>query len=458
MTKRSVLVVDDEASLREMLSIMLRKEGFEVLTAESRRAAAEALASRNVELVLTDLRLPDGDGIEILRHVKSAAPETVVIVMTAFGSTETAVAALKLGAYDYLIKPFDVEELKIVIRNALERSELKQEITLLKREFRRQNSFEQIVGSSVAMVKVLDTVRAVASTSSTVLLTGESGTGKEVLAKAIHATSQRKDRPFISINCGALPETLLESELFGHVKGAFTDAHQNKKGLFEAAQGGTLFLDEIGDTPPLMQVKLLRALQERKIRRVGGTDEIDIDVRVVGATNRALEALVKEGKFREDLYYRLNVIPVRVPPLRERPTDIPLLVDHFTRQLSTRMARPAPPLENAGMRALESYGWPGNVRELENVIERAIALGVAPSSLLVATQSSHAPATGRAGRTAELSDGFQLDAHLASEERRLLREALDRADGDRTVAARLLGVNSRSLRYLISKHPDADIR
>ena len=310
---KRVLVVDDEQSMRELLAIMLRKDGFDVVAAESRTQAAAVLARGPVDLIVTDVKLPDGDGIEILRHVKAAAPETVVIVMTAFGSTETAVAALKLGAYDYLIKPFDVDELKIVVRNALERQQLQQENLLLKAEFRTQHGLDKIVGVSPSMVAVFNLVRSVAGTSSTVLISGESGTGKELVAKAIHALSPRKDAPFVSVNCAALPENLLESELFGHMKGAFTDAHQNKKGLFEAAHRGTLFLDEVGETPLAMQVKLLRALQEKKIRRVGATEETEVDVRLVAATNRRLETLLREGRLREDLFYRLNVIPIHLP-------------------------------------------------------------------------------------------------------------------------------------------------
>jgi two-component system, NtrC family, response regulator PilR len=450
----TILIVDDEASLRDMLGIVLRKEGFVVVTADSRSSAARLLSTQSVDLVLTDLRLPDGDGIEILRHVKAASPETFVIVMTAFGSTETAVAALKLGAHDYLMKPFDIEELKIVIRNALERQDLKQEVRLLKAELHAQNAVDRIVGRSAAMASVIATVRAVAATNSTVLLTGESGTGKEVLAKAIHDASPRRERPFVSINCGALPEHLLESEMFGHVRGAFTDAHQNKKGLFEAAHNGTLFLDEVGEMPVSMQVKLLRALQERRIRRVGGTDEIEVDVRIVGATNRSLETMIEDGRFREDLYYRLNVIPIRVPPLRERAEDVPLLVEHLGKQLAERMGKKVPLIPPAEMLTLERYPWPGNVRELENVMERALALGVSPASL---TDVSRRPTTSAspAGALA-LGGGFDLDAHLHAEEERLLKQALAQADGDRSIAARLLGVNARGLRYLLSKHPAAE--
>ena len=453
---RRILVVDDEQSMRELLAIMLRKEGFDVVAAESRAVAAAVLARAPVDLVITDVKLPDGDGIEILRHVKAASPETVVIVMTAFGTAETAVAALKLGAHDYILKPFDVDELKIVVRNALERQDLREENLRLKREFGRPHALDQLVGVSPAMAALFEMVRSVAPTSSTVLVTGESGTGKELVARAIHSLSPRKDGPFVSVNCGALPDTLLESELFGHMKGAFTDAHQNKKGLFEAAHRGTLFLDEVGETSPPMQVKLLRALQEKRIRRVGGTDELEVDVRVISATNVPLESLVRERRFREDLFYRLQVIPIHTPPLRERRTDIPLLADHFLRRFAREMGKNVAKVSEEAMELLRRYSWPGNVRELENVIERAVALeateAVLPERLADPVRGrGEAPAPG----APDLGNGFSLDEHLRATESRLLLEALERCRGDRSEAARLLGVSARSLRYLIQKHSAA---
>jgi two-component system response regulator PilR (NtrC family) len=454
-TVKRILVVDDEPSMRELLGIMLRREGFEVVVAESRAMASAVLAKGPVDMVITDVKLPDGDGIEILRHVKAASPETVVVVMTAFGSTQTAVAALKLGAHDYLTKPFDVEELKIVVRGALERKQLEEENLLLKAEFRTRHGLDRIIGVSPSMAAVFSLIRSVAGTASTVLVTGESGTGKELAAKAIHALSPRRDAPFVSVNCGALTESLLESELFGHMRGAFTDAYQNKKGLFEAAHRGTLFLDEVGETSPAMQVKLLRALQDRKVRRVGGTDEIDVDVRVVTATNRPLEDLVKERRFREDLFYRLNVIPIRIPPLRERREDIPLLAEHFLSQFSKEMGKTVARISSEAMSRLLSYHWPGNVRELENVIERAVAL-----ESTAAVLAERLPETLQGGPTAGpvtvLGNGFRLDDHLLSAEKALLGQALSTAGGDRTVASRLLGVTPRSLRYLIRKHRIAD--
>ena len=452
-----ILVVDDEPSMREMLGIMLRKEGFDVLLTESRTQAAAVLARGAVEMVITDVKLPDGDGIEILRHVKAAAPETVVVVMTAFGSTQTAVAALKLGAHDYLVKPFDVEELKVVVRNALEKKQLQEENLLLKAEFRTQHGLDRMVGVSPAMVALFNMVRSIASTSSTVMITGESGTGKELVAKAVHAISPRRDAPFVSINCGAMPENLLESELFGHMKGAFTDAHQTKKGLFEAAHRGTLLLDEVGETLLSLQVKLLRVLQEKKIRRVGGTDEIDVDVRVVAATNRPLDRLVQEGRFREDLFYRLNVIPIQVPALRERREDVPLLANHFLERFGREMGKPLAKISSEAMECLMRYSWPGNVRELENVIERAVALEPSPAILAerlpdAVRQGLSPPGLTAQDASAPLAPGFSLDRHLEALESSLVRRALDQAGGDRAEACRLLGISSRSLRYLIQKH------
>jgi two-component system response regulator PilR (NtrC family) len=457
---KRILVVDDEQSMRELLAIMLRKDGFDVVAAESRAQAAAVLARGPVDLIVTDVKLPDGDGIEILRHVKAAAPETVVIVMTAFGSTETAVAALKLGAYDYLIKPFDVDELKIVVRNALERQQLQQENLLLKAEFRTQHGLDRIVGVSPGMVAVFNLVRSVAGTTSTVLISGESGTGKELVAKAIHALSPRRDAPFVSVNCAALPENLLESELFGHMKGAFTDAHQNKKGLFEAAHRGTLFLDEVGETPPAMQVKLLRALQEKKIRRVGATEETEIDVRLVAATNRPLEGLLREGRLREDLFYRLNVIPIHLPPLRERREDIPLLAESFLRRFSQEMGKNVVKISTEAMQRLARHAWPGNVRELENVIERAVALeaheAVLPERLPEALLADASPATVAAPAAAPAGDGFNLDQHLRGIEMSLVRQALEQEGWSRTEASRRLGITPRSLRYLMRKHGLSD--
>jgi two-component system response regulator PilR (NtrC family) len=446
-----ILVVDDEQSMREWLAIMLRKEGYEVVVADGRGQAAAVLGNETVDMVITDVRLKDGDGIEILRHVKAASPETIVIVMTAFNMTEYAVAARKLGAEAYVLKPFDVDELRIVVRDAFANRRLREENVILKREVGQIHGLDHVVGTSSVMASLFEMVRAVAPTSSTILVTGESGTGKELVARAIHGLSGRADGAFVSINCGALPDTLLESELFGHVKGAFTDARQAKKGLFEAAHGGTLFLDEVGETSPPMQVKLLRVLQERRIRRLGGTEETDVDVRVIAATNVPLEDLVREKRFREDLFYRLQVIPIRAPPLRERREDIRLLAEHFLGKFGRQMRKPVAEISEEALVLLERHSWPGNVRELENVIERAVALEttgtVGPERL---PEPLRDPARGDSAPL--IGPGFSLDAHLKSLEARLLNEALESADGDRAEAARLLGVSPRSLRYLVQKH------
>jgi two-component system response regulator PilR (NtrC family) len=451
---KRVLIVDDELSMREMLAILLKKEGLDVRTAASRAEAARTLGEGPVDLVLTDVKLPDGDGLEILRQVKAAAPATPVVVMTAFGTTEMAVGARKLGAEAYILKPFDVDELRIVVRDALANRSLREENVRLKREVGQANGLDRVIGVSEVMASLFEMVRAIAPTSSTVLITGESGTGKELVAHAIHGLSGRAEGPFVSVNCGALTETLLESELFGHVKGAFTDARQSKKGLFEAAIGGTLFLDEVGETSLAMQVKLLRALQERRIRRVGGTEETEVDVRVIAATNAPLEEYVKQKRFREDLFYRLQVIPIVAPPLRERREDIPLLAEHFTLRFARQMGKGVAKVSQEAMQLLRAFSWPGNVRQLENVIERAVALETTeavlperlPDSIRSPQRSEPLPAIG---------NGFSLDDFMLSVEARLLNEALERATGDRAQAAQLLGISSRSLRYLIQKHARA---
>jgi DNA-binding NtrC family response regulator len=380
-----------------------------------------------------------------------------VIVMTAYGTAETAVAARKLGAEAYVLKPFDVDELRIVIKDALANRRLREENLILRREVGQLHGLDQVIGVSPVMASLFEMVRAIAPTSSTVLITGESGTGKELVARSIHGLSSRADRPFVTVNCGALPDTLLESELFGHMKGAFTDARQNKKGLFEAAHGGTLFLDEVGETSPSMQVKLLRALQERKVRRLGGTDEIEVDVRVIAATNVPLEELVQQRRFREDLFYRLQVIPIHAPPLRERREDVPILAEHFLERFARQMGKQVTRISEEAMECLKRHPWPGNVRELENVIERAVALetteAVLPERLAPSLREP-----GGARPEPVLGGGFSLDAHMLAVEARLLADALEQARGDRAQAARLLGVTPRSLRYLLGKHSAAVVK
>ncbi len=444
-----ILVVDDEQSMRELLAIVLKREGYDVLLAESGTDAVRLLEREPIDLLISDIRMPDLSGVEVLRAAKQADQDVIGIMITAFASTESAVEALRLGAYDYVSKPFDVEELKIVVRNALERRQLRQENALLKRTLQTNHQFSNLIGRSEPMRAVFRLIETVAPTNSTILITGESGTGKELVARAIHFNSLRRDRPFVAVNCAALPETLLESELFGHVKGAFTDATTNKKGLLEVADKGTVLLDEIADMSPLMQVKLLRVLQERRFRRLGGTEEIATDIRIIAATNRDLGRLVAEGKFREDLYYRINVIPVHLPPLRERPEDIPLLAEHFVAKFSQQMGKKVTGLSAAALRLLQAYSWPGNVRELENAIERAVALEQGPTI----TAESLQLGTPGAGRIDPLPEaGFDLERHVQEIEREYIQEALRRAGGVKVKAADLLGMSFRSFRYYMKKY------
>jgi two-component system response regulator PilR (NtrC family) len=453
-----ILVVDDERSMRELLAIVLKREGHEVLVAENGTTAIALLEKEPIELLISDVRMPDISGVQVLAAAQRVNPEIIGIMVTAFASTETAVEALRLGAYDYLSKPFNVDELKLKVRKALERRHLQQENALLKRALQNTHQFSNIIGHSPGMHAVFQLIQTIAPTTSTVLVTGESGTGKELVARAIHFNSSRKERPFVALNCGALPETLLESELFGHMRGAFTGADTNKKGLIEVAEKGTIFLDEIGEMSPMMQVKLLRVLQERKFRRLGGTEEIEADIRIIAATNRDLGKLVAEGKFREDLFYRINVIPVRLPPLRDRLDDIPLLAEHFLAKYAGQIGRNFTGISPEAMRQLQAYTWPGNIRELENAIERAAALESGPlvqaSSLPEHVQAGVAAgAAGGNGLDAPLPEsGFDLEQHVAEIEREYIAEALRRAGGVKSRAADLLGMSFRSFRYYMKKY------
>jgi len=447
-----VLVVDDEPSMVDFLSVLFEGEGYEVQTATSVEAARQAIAETTFDLVLSDIMMPDGNGLDLLRDIKQCSPQTAVIMMTAYSSNKSAIEAMKDGAFNYLAKPFDVEELKMLARGALEKLHLESENLYLKRELEQKYQFSNIIGRSPKIQEVFSLVERVAKTASTVLIRGESGTGKELIAKAIHYASPRREKRFLSINCGALPENLLESELFGHEKGAFTGAVRDKKGLFQEADQGTLFLDEIGEMTPPMQVKLLRALQDRKIRRVGGNREESIDVRIIAATNQDLQALIQSGQFREDLYYRINVIPIHLPALRQRREDIPLLVEHFLHKYSMLMGLEIKPISIEAMKVLEAYDWPGNVRELENSIERALALSTSdrlttrdlPSHLVVRdspfTEDLLLP-----------EEGLELELHLDAIRRRLMEQALERTDGVQTTAAELLHMSFRSFRYYAKK-------
>ncbi len=375
MSAARVLIVDDERSMRDLLAMTLEKAGHDVTAADGGEAAIEAIRKESFDGIITDLRMPKVDGMQVLRAARDLSPETAVIVVTAVASTETAVEAMKLGAYDYITKPFKLDEVNLILKNGLERKRLRDENLYLRRQLETQHRFENIIGKSARIVEVFDTIRKIADSPATAMITGESGTGKELVARAIHFNSQRRDKPFVSVNCGAIPEGLMESELFGHVKGSFTGAVANKVGLFTAAEGGTLFLDEITEIPPLLQVKLVRAIQMREVRRVGDTKDIKTDVRLIAASNRDLETAVREGVMREDLFYRLNVIPIDLPPLRERHEDIPLLVAHFIQRFSKELGKDVRGVTPEAMAVLERHHWPGNIRELENAIERAIVLG-----------------------------------------------------------------------------------
>jgi two-component system, NtrC family, response regulator PilR len=449
-----ILIVDDERSLREFLVIFLRRGGHRVEAAADVEAARKAIAEREFDVVITDLKMPDGSGLDVLAESKKLRPDTQVVVVTAFATAETAIAAMKAGAYDYLTKPFKVDEVGLVVERALERRVLQHQNVVLRDEIKGRYKLDRLIGKSPAMHRVFEVVRKIASARTSVLLIGESGTGKELAARALHELSGRADHAFIAVNCGAIPESLIESEFFGHVKGSFTGANTDRTGLFEAAHGGTIFLDEIGELPSPMQVKLLRVLQERKVKRVGGVQEKEVDVRVVAATNRDLETEVEKGTFRQDLFYRLNVIQLRLPPLRERREDIPILVDHFVRKLAAEHGRQITGVDPDAMSALMGHSFPGNVRELENLIERSVTLapGDRISSDTLPTLSSLSSAAARLGPASELpEEGLDLEKVVEDFERGILIKALERTRGNRTEAARLLGVTFRSLRYRLSK-------
>jgi two-component system response regulator PilR (NtrC family) len=446
-----ILIVDDETSMQEFLQILLQRDGHDASACGSASEALVALESDDWDLVISDVRMPGMSGLELLDQVRELAPETTVILITAHGTTESAVEAMKHGAYDYLTKPCSVDEIRLVVGKALEKRDLAHENQRLRLQLRDQSAIPTIVGKTARMQEIFGLVRQVAPTRANILITGESGTGKELIARAIHNLSDRRDAPFVAVNCGAIPENLLESELFGHVKGSFTGASANKPGLFEVANGGTIFLDEIGDMDLLLQVKVLRAIQQRAFQRVGGTSEIRVDVRIVASTNRRLEQEVREGRFREDLFYRLNVIEIGLPPLRERVEDLPQLLHHFMEKFSQELGKDVREVEPEVLPALEAYGFPGNVRELENIIERAITLARTSRITLECL-----PATVR--RPAEITpdkrisgEGVALDSLLAAYETSLIKEALQRAGGVKKRAAALLGVTFRSLRYRLEK-------
>jgi two-component system response regulator PilR (NtrC family) len=446
--------VDDEKSMRDLLTITLEKAGYDVTAADSGETAIDAIRKEGFDAIITDLRMPRVDGMQVLRAAKDASPDTAVIVVTALASTETAVEAMKLGAYDYITKPFKLDEVDLIIKNGLERKRLRDENLYLRKQLETQHRFENIIGKSARIVDVFDTIRKISDSPATAMITGESGTGKELVARAIHFNSHRRDKPFVSVNCGAIPEGLMESELFGHVKGSFTGAVANKIGLFSAAEGGTLFLDEITEIPPLLQVKLVRAIQVREIRRVGDTKDVKTDVRLIAASNRDLETAVKEGVMREDLFYRLNVLPIHLPPLRERREDIPLLVAHFIQKFSKELAKDVRGVTPEALAVLERYHWPGNIRELENALERAIVLGA--GEMLGVDSLPESVRRERPAREPEMlelpEEGLDLEATLDDLERRYLQRALERTRGVQTKAAELLRMTFRQFRYKLQKH------
>jgi len=447
-----ILVVDDEKGMREFLSIMLKKEGHDPVVAENGQKALKLLKDDIFDLVITDVRMPKAGGVDVLKAAKESSPETVVIMITAYATAETAVEAMKEGAYDYIMKPFKVDEIKLIIRNALESRRLKAENVMLKRELEAGRGMENFVGRSSAMRKVFDLIEKVADSTSTVLISGESGTGKELAARAIHNLGPRKGKPFVYIHCGALPEQLLESELFGHMKGSFTGAVENKEGLFEVADGGTAFLDEVTETTVSFQVKLLHFIQEKEFKRVGGTSDIRVDVRIIAATNKDIMEEIKKSSFREDLFYRLNVIPLHMPPLRERQEDIPPLIEHFLKKY--RKDGGPERVSSDALELLLRYGWKGNVRELENVVERACALS---EGRVITPEHLPLEVSGNGRRVCPVpSDvpegGMDLERQLDDLEKSYLLKALERTGGAKMEAARLLGLSFPSLRHRLKKY------
>jgi DNA-binding NtrC family response regulator len=448
----TILIVDDEKSILDLLSVVFKKEGYRVKTCLGSPKVYELIDEEDIDLVICDIKMPQVDGMDVLKYVKKQKPIVPVIMITAFGSVKQAVEALKFGALDYVMKPFDIEELKILAAHGFEHRKLREENILLKKKFQEQSCFENMIGKSKAMQEIFSLIEKVADTDSTVVITGESGTGKEMAARAIHALSRRRDHAFVSINCAALPENLLESELFGHTKGSFTGAVSDKKGMFEVAQAGTIFLDEVGEMSPWTQVKLFRVLQERKVRRVGGTEEIPVDVRIIAATNQDLKKRIEEGKFREELFYRLHVVSFEMPPLRKRAGDIPLLVNDFLQKHCEKTGRKMKRLSPDVMSFFETCPWPGNVRELENMIERIVAVEeretISIESLPVDIMNSHK----RGEALSPLKPGFDLDEHLEQISKKCIHEAGLASGGNMKKMASLLGISYRSLRYLLDKY------
>jgi two-component system response regulator PilR (NtrC family) len=445
-SKRKILVVDDEKNIRETLRIFLRGEGYQVTLADDGQSGLKALKKDIFDLIITDLKMPKISGFDLLKTIKEDSPDTAVVIITAFGTTESAVEAMKLGAFDYIQKPFKIENIRLVIKNALEKHALRKEVSVLKEQLKTP-SLENIIGESDEMLNLFSVISKTASSIANVLVTGESGTGKELVAKAIHNISPRKDKNIVAINCAAIPEGLLESELFGYMKGSFTGATSNKQGLFELADGGTLFLDEIGDMPMGIQAKILRVIEDGSFRRVGGVSDITVDVRLISATNANIKELIAEKRFREDLFFRLNVLSIAVPPLRERKNDIPLLIDHFLKKFSGGRVR----FSQEAARMFRDYYWKGNVRELENIVERMVLLcdkdvidvGDLPGEIrLVSTAET----------VSMPSDGINIEKLIENTEKAYLLKALEETNGVKTDAAKLLKLSFRSFRHRLKKY------
>jgi two-component system response regulator PilR (NtrC family) len=453
MEQSRVLVVDDELSMREFLAILLEREGYLSEQAGSAEEALKLLESGSFELVISDVSMPGLSGLELLERIKQLTPETAVLLITAYTTAEQAVEAMKLGAYDYIAKPFKVEEIKVLVRNALEKRMLQRENRLLRNEVQERFSFSGLIGKSPKMKAVYTLIEKVAASTATVLILGESGTGKELAARAIHYNGPRKAKRFVAVNCGAIPDNLIEAELFGHRKGAFTGAVADRAGLFEQAEGGTLFLDEIGEVPLQLQAKLLRVLQEKEFRLIGDDVDRKSDVRIIAASNRDLEEQVKEGSFREDLYYRLDVVQVRMPSLRERPEDIPLLVEHFYRKFAEK-SDIWNTIDSEALKVLISYPFPGNVRELENIVERCVVIG--DSSITIDSLPAHVVNFQQSGNLGEKfsipPEGVNLEAYLDGIEKRYLLQSLEQSGGVKKKAAELLGMTFRSFRYRLAKY------
>ena len=456
-TQPHILVVDDELSMRELLEFLLSREGYKVTLAESGRRAIAMLDKHDYDLLLCDIKLGDMTGLDVLRASKTKHPDTTVIMISAFATTETAVEAMNIGAYDYVPKPFDNEELKQTIAKALDLKTIEHEKEIIENELKKNLHFDLIVGNSPAMLHIYKMIRQVSPTRTNVLITGESGTGKELIARAIHRESGRHDKPFVVINCGGIPETLMESELFGHKKGSFTGATYDKKGLFEVADKGTIFLDEIGELSLPIQVKLLRAIQERTFKPVGGSEDLLVDIRIIAATNKQLEKEVIEGNFREDLFYRLNVIEIKMPPLRDRKGDLRTLAQHFLDKYSREMGKKISKMSSYAIDMLNKYDFPGNIRELENLLERSVALSTTnillPDSLALSIHKRRWIEGIRDRRfdLDEVSQGVSLDSILEEIEKAYLLKALEVTNGNKNKAAELLGISFRSMRYRLDK-------